>query len=129
MVTIDANPMPLVHSVLYGRCTRRIGFASIVTVLSPIKTQDYTHVFFSVAVQFVPQPTQKFVQKNRLTDRHLFRKIDDFGPPKTGTHLYGTNLLRIIGQNPIFPAPYTVYGTIQLCPIGSQVCFHKRKLE
>ena len=63
-VTTDGNPMPLVHSILYRPCTACIGCASIVTVLSPIKTQDYTHVFFSVAVQFVLQPTWNLV-KNR----------------------------------------------------------------
>ena len=44
MVTTDANPMPLVHSILYCRCTRRIGLTSIVTILMPITTQ-ITHMF------------------------------------------------------------------------------------
>ena len=43
-----------VHSIvlLYCPCTRYIGFALIVTVLSSIKTKDYTHV----CIQFVLQP-------------------------------------------------------------------------
>ena len=71
MVTIDANPMPLVHSILYQRCTGGIGFASIVTVLSPTKTQDYTHVFGPLRT-ICTTAYIKFEPKNLLTDRHLF---------------------------------------------------------
>ena len=58
-VTINANPMPLVQSHYSIECTRHIGCASIVTVLSPIKTKGCInpHVSFSVAVGFVLQPT------------------------------------------------------------------------
>ena len=38
-VITDANPMPLVHSILYQRCTTGIGFASVITVLTSIKIQ------------------------------------------------------------------------------------------
>ena len=49
--------MRLVHSILYQLCNAYIGWVLIVvTVLLPIKTKDYTQVF-SVAVQFVLQPT------------------------------------------------------------------------
>ena len=70
MVTIDANPMPPVQRRYSIECTRGIGFASIVTVLLPIKTQDYT-CFFSVHVEFVPQPTWNLIKKNPLTDRQM----------------------------------------------------------
>ena len=45
-VTTDGNPMPPVQCQYSIECTRGIGFPSVVTVSSPIKTQDYTHVFF-----------------------------------------------------------------------------------
>ena len=70
MVTIDANPMPLVHSILYCHCTRCIGFASIVTVLSPLKTKNYTHVFFLLPF-ILYYGVHKIRLKNWLTDRHL----------------------------------------------------------
>ena len=56
--------------VLYQCCTRPIGCASIVTFWSPIKTQNYTHVFF--CCHMIPTTAyMKFIQKNWLTDRHL----------------------------------------------------------
>ena len=57
-VTTNENPMPPVQRRYSIECTRGIGFPSVVTVSSPIKTQDYTHVLFSVHVEFVPQPTR-----------------------------------------------------------------------
>ena len=83
MVTIDGNPMRLVQGQYSIECTRRIGLASIVTVLMPIKIK-IAHVFFSVAVQFVPQPMRNSL-KNWLTDRQICCKINNFELPKTGT--------------------------------------------
>ena len=51
-VTIDANPMRLVHSILYQRCTRGIGFTLIVPVLSPIKKTDGT-IEISMVEKFI----------------------------------------------------------------------------
>ena len=85
-VTLDAHPMQAVQRWYSAEWNRRIGCASSVTVLSPIKTKDYTHVF-SVAIQFVPQPTwNSFKTTGWLTD--ICPKITYFGPPKTGTRLY-----------------------------------------
>ena len=74
-VTIDARPMRLVHFVLYQLCTAAcIACASIlVTVVSPIKTKDYSHVFFSVTVQFY-YSLHKIWSKNLLMDRHLLQQ-------------------------------------------------------
>ena len=44
-VITDANPMPLVHSILYQRCTTGIGFASVITVLLSIKIQTQRSKF------------------------------------------------------------------------------------
>ena len=66
---MDENPMPPVQSQYSIECTRGLGFPSVVTILSPIKTQNYTHVF-SVAVQFVPQPTWNLFKK--LVDWQTF---------------------------------------------------------
>ena len=84
-VTTYANPMPLVHSILYQPCTACIWCASIVTVLSPIKTQNYTHVFFLLC----SIPTRAYIKFGQKTgwQRDICRKIADFEPPKTGTRL------------------------------------------
>ena len=80
MVTIDANPMRLVQGQYSIECTRCIG---LVLFVLPIKIK-IAHVFFSVAIQFVPQPMRTSL-KNWLTDRQICHKIlVDFEPPKTG---------------------------------------------
>ena len=73
MVTINANPMRLVQSILYWPCTRRIGFAPIVTILSPIKTKDFTHVFFLLLYNLYHR-LQEIHEKKHTTDRRLFTK-------------------------------------------------------
>ena len=76
--------MPLVHSILYRRCTGGIGFALIVTVLSPIKTQDYTHVFFLLPC--ILYHSLHEIRTKKPTDGQTFvYKTVDFEPPKTGT--------------------------------------------
>ena len=72
-VTINANPMRLVQSILYWPCTRRIGFAPIVTILSPIKTKDFTHVFFLLLYNLYHR-LQEIHEKKHTTDRRLFTK-------------------------------------------------------
>ena len=47
--TVMEKQTSLVHSVLYLQCTRLVPFSVTVGVFASIKTQDYTHVFFSVA--------------------------------------------------------------------------------
>ena len=69
IVITDANPMPLVHFILYRCCTTGIGFALVITFLASIETKDYTHVF-SVAVQFLLQATWNLIKK--LVDRQTF---------------------------------------------------------
>ena len=66
-------------------CTRRIGCASIVTVLSPIKTQNYTHVFFLLSYNLY-YSLRKIWSKNSW-QKDICPKINNFEPPKTGTHL------------------------------------------
>ena len=71
MTTVKENWTSPVQSVLYLQCTRLVWFSLTVVVLASIKTQIYT-CFFSVHVEFVPQPTQNLIKK-RLTDGHLSR--------------------------------------------------------
>ena len=74
--------MPLVHSILYWRCTRRIQFASSVTVLHKI-----AHMFFFCSRRICTTAYMKFDKKNQFTDGPICPKIAAFGPPKTGTRL------------------------------------------
>ena len=46
IVNIPCNPMTLVHSILYRRCTRRIICVSILLLFEPIVPQNDTHDFF-----------------------------------------------------------------------------------
>ena len=84
-VTIDANPMRLVHSILCCPCTtRRIGCGLlIVNVLLPIKTQNYTHVLFCCRT-ICTTAYVKFGQKNGW-QMDICYKLANFQPPKTGT--------------------------------------------
>ena len=85
----NANPMSLVHSILYCHCTRCIGFASIVTVLSPMKTKDYTHVFGPLCT-ICTTAYVKFIEKNQLNNIDICPKNAIFGPHKIGTRLMWT---------------------------------------
>ena len=79
MVTTDANPMPLVHSVLYRRCTRGIGFASVVTILAPIKRQEPNGQFCRLNRFFSPARPLDLYENVRA-----IKNLSFFGPPKTG---------------------------------------------
>ena len=107
IVTINANPMPLVHStILHCPITRHIGLASIVSILSPIKTKKITHMFFSsfsVAVQTICTTAYYSlyeIWKKTLTERHLLQNE----PPKTGTRLryHHVDWFQYTRQNPLW---------------------------
>ena len=79
----DANPMCLVHSILYQRCTRHIGFALVVTVLLPtIKMKERNGRFCRLNGFFFRLAP---CTKTTNTYKHaLARPICRFEPPKTG---------------------------------------------
>ena len=94
MVTIDANPMCLVHSILYCPCTRRIGFASIVTVLTPIDQQ--LHTCFFCCHRICTTAYKKFMKKNpQWTD--ICSQNCWFKPPKTGSLLGYCIIIGMVG--------------------------------
>ena len=92
--------MRLMHSILYWHCTACIGFALIIPFLVAIKTQNYTHVFFSVAYNLYHS---QIWTKNPLTDRHLFAKwpiLDHLKRERTGS--WSTACLNTVQKSPFW---------------------------
>ena len=78
-VIINANPMRLVQQRYSIECTRGIGFASVVTILMPMRIKNSTVKFFLVdLVEF-------FNGRTKSTNTYGIKNLLFFEPPEIGT--------------------------------------------